>query len=404
MKTQIITSLLASVLTAAAGPGGGGPSGGYTLHEWGTFTTLSTSEGKLLPGVQREEEPLPEFIFTHDGMEHPDWMRAVKGWMRPLANVTVRMETPVIYFYTKGAFEAHVEVGWKGGSISQWYPDRSGGETPPAIKKDPHGFPLNLENTLDFAKGYDGNIQWDVRVTPAGEDAAGRVFKPGETPSWIYPRHPDSALVTNKAGETEKYLFYRGLGQISLPVTFSSNGQGMVTMKNTGAQPTGALLIYELNENREARWKVVPALSAGSAQTVSLTSVLFVRDWRAAIYKDGTSMLTSAGLYQKEADAMLQTWWPSYFERSGLRVFWVVPRLFTDATLPLTATPAPKETVRVLVGRSEILTPDFERQLVTDFRDAGNDGRNRWESDRYFPAFTERVQQLTKRTAGAGPR
>lgn len=51
-------------------------------------------------------------------------------------------------------------------------------------------------------------------------------------------------------------------------------------------------------------------------------------------------MLVSAGLYRKEADAMIQTWWPSYFERAGFRVFWVVPRETADAILSLTVTPA----------------------------------------------------------------
>ncbi|HEX2748489.1 MAG TPA: hypothetical protein VHM91_10855 [Verrucomicrobiales bacterium] len=395
MKTPILTALLAGTLTAAAAPD-------YTLHEWGTFTTLSTSEGALLPGVQREEEPLPEFVETHAGMLHPDWMRAVKGWFRPLAGVTVRMETPVIYFYTKQAFDVHVDVGFKGGSISQWYPDRSGGETPPPIKVNGQGWPLDKENTLDFSKGYNGGIQWDVKVEPAGEDAAGRVFKPGETPSWIYPRNPDSAIVTTKDGQSEKYLFYRGLGQLSLPVTFSSKVSGSVTIKNTGSQATGTLLVYERSDDGSARWATVEALAGGTTTTVDLVSKPGTQNWKAGVYADGIAMLTKAGLYRKEADAMMQTWWPSYFNRAGLRVFWVVPRAFTDTVLPLTASPAPKETVRVLVGRSEVMTPQFESRLVSDFAAAEKEGRNRWDSDRYFPAFIERVRQINARTASAG--
>ena len=70
------------------------------------------------------------------------------------------------------------------------------------------------ENTLDFAKGYDGSIVWDVKVEPPGPDVFGRVFRGGETPGWLHPRQPDSALVSTKNGETEKYLFYRGLGRV----------------------------------------------------------------------------------------------------------------------------------------------------------------------------------------------
>jgi hypothetical protein len=415
MKTTIVTTLLATALAAAAGgPGRDCPpdtaksaafpnkstAPDYILHEWGTFTTLSASNGTQLPGVQIEEEPLPEFVLNHAGMEHPQWMRAVKGWRRPLAGVTVRMETPVIYFYTKDAFDVHVDVGFKGGSISQWYPERSGGEIPPPIKVNEKGWPLGVENTLDFAKGYNGRIQWDVRVEPAGADIAGRVFKPRETPSWIYPRLTDSALVTNKDGQAEKYLFYRGLGNFNLPITLSSTGPGTVTIKNPGAHHCAGMLIYERNDDGFARWEHVEGVPAGETRTFSLSSKRFNPVWQNDLYADGVALLTKAGLYRKEADAMLQTWWPSYFERTGLRVFWIVPRPFTDSILPLTVSPAPKETVRVLVGRSEVMTPEFEQQLLADFREAADKDRtNRWQSDRYFPAYTERVKQLGQTTA-----
>jgi hypothetical protein len=45
----------------------------------------------------------------------------------------------------------------------------------------------------------------------------------------------------------------------------------------------------------------------------------------------------------------------------------------------------------VLVGRTEVLTPAFERQLLREF---ARDGGNRWSEDRYARAYRERVQQL----------
>ena len=42
----------------------------YVLHEWGTFTTVSGSDGGLLPGLQREEEALPPFVFSHEEIEN----------------------------------------------------------------------------------------------------------------------------------------------------------------------------------------------------------------------------------------------------------------------------------------------------------------------------------------------
>jgi len=104
-------------------------SAGFTLHEWGTFTSISGSDGVLLPGLEREEEALPVFVQSHEGMASQSQLSfGGKGWLRPLHNVTIKMETPVIYFYTSQPFAAHVHVGFNGGSISQWFPARNGGE------------------------------------------------------------------------------------------------------------------------------------------------------------------------------------------------------------------------------------------------------------------------------------
>jgi hypothetical protein len=97
---------------------------------------------------------------------------------------------------------------------------------------------------------------------------------------------------------------------------------------------------------------------------------------------------------------MIQTWWTSYFERPGFRVFWVVPRETADAILPLTVTPAPQNTVRVMVGRTEILSPVFEKVLVESFAGAQD---NPWRTDRFAPAFAARVSTLTRSTAQALP-
>src|SRR5438876_642268 len=68
----------------------------YVVHEWGTFTTVSGSDGSRLPGLEREEEPLPPFVRAHDGICAGD--NCGKGYARPLDNVTVKLETPVMYF------------------------------------------------------------------------------------------------------------------------------------------------------------------------------------------------------------------------------------------------------------------------------------------------------------------
>ena len=103
----------------------------YELHEWGTFTTVSGSNGETLAGLHIEEEHLPPFVYSHAGMQnfnpyayriitspqliaknkHQMFVRkdtknvlqpavSMKGMQKAfLKNVTVKMETPVIYFY-----------------------------------------------------------------------------------------------------------------------------------------------------------------------------------------------------------------------------------------------------------------------------------------------------------------
>ena len=59
---------------------------------------------------------------------------------------------------------------------------------------------------------------------------------------------------------------------------------------------------------------------------------------------------------------MVATWRDSWFEE-GLRVFYVVPRALTDKTLPLYIDPKPASLVRVLVGRTEVITPEMEQAI-----------------------------------------
>ena len=80
--------------------------------------------------------------------------------------------------------------------------------------------------------------------------------------------------------------------------------------------------------------------------------------------------LVKAGLYQREANAMVKTWSDSWFQEDGVRVLYVLPRAWTDRTLPLTLDPAPRDLVRVMVGRAEIITPAALQQLTDAIRKA----------------------------------
>ena len=389
MKAAAFLPIVCAVSLHAAEP--------FVVHEWGTFTSVHASDGTLLSGLEREEHRLPNFVRSHAGFSPAD-----KGWNRPVKNVTIKMETPVLYFYSDRERPVKVEVGFRGGSISQWYPERTDGEELPAL-------PTNITDIaqlrgmtpVDFGKGYDGSITWDVTVLAPKSAEVINAPKSWETPQWPRARVSDANLIKGPAGfvETgradvqatapvvEGFLFYRGIGNFGLPLEIKTTPDGTMLLRNRGADDIQRIWVYEKSAKADAPFHFwTGSLAAGAEQSVPL------RPAGSFLGKSGFgASLILAGLTSAEASAMLATWQESYFDAPGLRVFWIVPRGFTDRILPLTITPVPDKLERVLVGRSEVLTPEFEREIVEGFR---TNGGARWANDRYFLAYHERARQL----------
>lgn len=368
----------------------GAASPDFTVHEWGTFTSIYASDGRMLTGLELEEEPLPGFAYSHVGMLNggradPDSPQvtsyAAKGWQRPLANVTVKMETPVLYFYGDTGFTADVRVAWHGGSISQWYPQRSGGETPPAFElKREEGQPVQtVGGEIDFAQGYEGSIEWQVEVEPP---LSADLFKPGETLTWLYPRVPDANIL--RAGEeTEGFLFYRGVGNFQPQVDFSIDAEGALHMANDYADSIPFALVIE-HDGSSMRVYEANGLPAGEQLSIAETDweKLNWNEWRDEIYHRMSTGLARSGLTIDEARAMTRTWWRSYFETplevDGVncpRVFWVMPSAAVEEILPLQIEPKPQNIIRVLVGRAEILRPAAEVKLREQAQSGVETGR-----------------------------
>jgi hypothetical protein len=96
----------------------------------------------------------------------------------------------------------------------------------------------------------------------------------------------------------------------------------------------------------------------------------------ATVCAEMRSALVEEGLFGDEADALLNTWKLSYFQSPGLRLFYLLPRLWTDRVLPL-RTPVDAKMVRAMVGRVEIVTSS-QRQLLWQIAagPASKPGRN----------------------------
>lgn len=404
MKTIAMLLLSAAVLPA------------HTLHEWGTFTTVAGSDGVLLAGLEREEAPLPQFTYSHFGLENgnlprglaeitrrhgaPPAFAMMKGLGRPVTGVTVKMETPVIYFYSDAAFDVSVKVGFQGGTISQWFPDRTGGEVLP-VPPAPAKF---ADWTLDFSKQWQGSIEWRGRVLSPEESRAAILFKPGESLHWMRPRVPEANAVRMPNGETEGFLFYRGIGAFDPGLTTTVGSDDTLRLHNRSGGDIPFALVFERNGGT-TRWLTLKNGLRDEAEA-TVPSSGFTESagtFAEPVYREMIAGLVAAGLFQSEATAMVETWWDSYFAVDGLRVFWVVPAAKTEAILPLEVSPAPEKSVRVIVGRSEVLRPAREREWLALSTSEDESNRARWESlrihDRFGKAYQQRLSALAATTA-----
>lgn len=322
---------------------------------------------------------MPGFVHSHTGFAPAD-----KGWSRPVLNVTVKMETPVFYVYAPASFRLRAEVAFLGGSISQWYPERVAGEVLPPAE------PGSRPAPIDFAAGFRGAATWEVEVLPPGTPLSPS-RRDWETPQWPRARVPAANVLRGPNDEREGFIFYRGLGYFALPLHLSFAVDGDLLIENRGAEPLPFVWIYDHRTRSGARFEWSGALDAGGRREVAPARIHFGPE-RTKVLRQP---LIDAGLNAEEADAMLATWKESYFEREGLRVFWIVPRAITDRVLPLKLEPAPTSLERVLVGRSELIAPDFAAEIEAGFR---ADGGTRWRDDRYFGAYRALAE---KRGAGS---
>jgi hypothetical protein len=102
----------------------------------------------------------------------------------------------------------------------------------------------------------------------------------------------------------------------------------------------------------------------------------------------------------------VNTWRDSWFEEPGVRVLYVLPRVWTDRVLPLTLDPKPRETVRVMVGRAEVITPNMEWELlkqVVRYSDASEAGRPQAVAAARELGLGRFLEPVTRRLMGKVP-
>ncbi len=371
MKTLpfILAGLFTSTLCAvgkAPAPEGGESGGGYIAHEWGTFTSVQGAEGVQLDWNPLVVTELPKFVYD---MRNPSGRPAklvlpsvlIAGKTGTVSRQ--RMETPVIYFYSDKARTVDVDVNFPDGQITEWYPQLA---------------PLKTAVSPSSGRGVwlRSSMHWGpVDILPGhGENEAAK-FPKDETGSHYYAaRETDASAIHVKAADGtdqyEKFLFYRGVGQFEAPllVTHWGDHAEQIHLGNRGKEAMGPYYIYAVRGDKAALVEV-GKISAGQAEDRDFKFDEIARpvaEVRAELAGKLRATLTSAGLYEKEAAAMVKTWDDSWMGEQGLRVLYALPQKWADATLPLNITPAPTELKRVFVGRAEIITPSQEWALLKE--------------------------------------
>ena len=356
------------------------------VHEWGTFTTFSGSNGVHLDFRPLQDQDLPPFVMNRASQSGYVWFG--KGRIK----TRVRMETPVTYFYTDKERTVRASVGFPQGLLTEFYPPVVA-MTPPFKSKlalGKHGEPIG-NSTLDWG---DVDLIPLSALRPAVNDIqtaewmqqhlAMSILPPAYGNHYVHARNTDSALVhvrhkapaeadndvtgSIEAGAArllpgdyiEKFLFYRGVGKFNVPVSVTTDSNGTLLVANNGHEPLKHMLLINV-ANKQLTYSIVPDVAPGQnihtkspEKSVSLDNVR-------GIMKD---QLTATGLYPKEAQAMVDTWTTSWFSEEGTRLFYLVPQELTDTLLPLHITPTPDETLRVMVGRIEIMSASEEARLL----------------------------------------
>ncbi len=163
-------------------------------------------------------------------------------------------------------------------------------------------------------------------------------------------------------------------------------------MNNSGGKATGLVLVTV--RDKKVGFRAIGELEKGGTMDAQLPAAA---DQRAELGAFLVKELTAAGLYEKEAKAMVKTWDAAWFGEEGTRLLYLVPRAKTDELLPITMDPKPTELVRVLVGRHDFLTP--EQEAVADremkrLRAAQNEMNAAYAELQKLGRFTAQAQQM----------
>jgi hypothetical protein len=319
-----------------------------TVHEWGTFTSVAGPDGKAAQWLPLAgPTDLPCFVNYFQNRLYKSIGPVVANTPRLNTQLNVdynkarsellgpiRMETPVLYFYSDKPQTVDVRVAFPKGFITEWYPPANVNQT--AVRT----------GVLPSSANTGATIVWkNVEILPGIDN---RKFPMEASPSHYYAARETDATPVRVLGKAEKFLFYRGVGGFPVPINVTVTESGKIHVKHLTGKPS--VILFESRGGRLGYAVVDTSKDEAVLDSPELTGNFD------ALRKTLESELVREGLYAKEARAMVDTWRDSWFEE-GTRLFYIVPPAMVDAILPLTVEPKPEQAARVFVGRVEVFTP-----------------------------------------------
>src|SRR5260370_3105840 len=243
-----------------------------TAHEWGTFTSIAGDDGQAVEwSPLTASTDLPAFV---EHFRNPGFKLGLRG--------TVRMETPVIYFYDSREETVSVKVAFAKGVITEWYPHAS--------RVEPTG---DLYGGILHQAIAEGSIAWDsVTIAPNGrpdfprDDRNNHYFTARMTSS-------TPVRVKTAAGEQqEKFLFYRGVAAFPVPLSAKLTTAGRLLVENGSQEEIPNTILFE------RRGEKVGYRIGGSLQKEAILDAPELTAPIDDLGRDLEGILVAPGLYQ----------------------------------------------------------------------------------------------------------
>ena len=357
------------------------------VHEWGTFTVLQGSSGQVIDWYQAPNKlvDLPPFV-----KQQRIRLSGKSGTTQTGGMDTVRMETPVLYFYPEKEMDVTVTAKFLNGRITEIFP--------PAVNRNFSG-PTMWHGSL-----LPPNSPEKAKI-PKADGPKGRHYAAArEVPeAWLFRNTPlpigneeeKEEIARIKAGmlqvlplaekaseqkaepvdPIDHFIFYRGAGRpnFSQISARQGNGPGNFTLYNYGKSAVPKLFALQISDGQTS-WVSLDQLEIvkyDKTKRLNHRSITFPKpsgathqvadDLRAAMIES----LHSEGLTKDEATAMVNTWDNLWFTEPGTRILAILPQQTADEMVPLQISPVPTEIDRVFVARVEILTREVEQELTS---------------------------------------